>query len=338
MATNLMMWLFVASGVISYLNLNQEEFPDIDFGVIQVSVAYLGATPAEAESAVCLRLEESLEGAENIERLTSTAREGGCDATLELTSGADLNRVLNDVKGKVDAITTFPTETERPIVRAFTASGNVMTLALYGNADDRSLKLIAEGIREEILDLDGISTVNVEYLRPMEISIEVSEFTLRQYGLTLDQISRAIDSASLDLPGGTLRTDSGEILLRTKGQVYSGSEYQDIVIESYEDGTQLTLGEIATVRDGFEEGYLDARLDGQNAAIIDVLRVGDEDIVRSARAVRGWMSEAELDLPQGMHLKVVTDSAVATQQRIGTVASNAYTRSRFPSLPCVSMA
>jgi len=324
-ATNLMMWLFLASGFVAYMNLNQEEFPDIDFGIIQVSVAYLGATPAESESAVCLRIEEALEGAEDIERLTTTAREGGCDATLELTSGADLNRVLNDVKGKVDAITTFPTETERPIVRAFTASGNVMTLALYGDTDDRSLKQVAEDIRNDILDLDGISTVNVEYLRPLEISIEVSEITLRQYGLTLDQISRAIDRASLDLPGGTLRTESGEILLRTKGQVYSGTEYRDIVVQTYSDGTQLTLGDIATVRDGFEEGYLDARLDGQNAAIIDILRVGDEDIVSSARTVRAWMAASELDLPQGMRLSVVTDSAVATQDRIGTVASNAYT-------------
>lgn len=324
-ATNLLMWIFLAGGFISYMNLNQEEFPDIDFGIIQVSVAYLGATPAEAESAVCLRIEEALEGAENIERLTATAREGGCDATLELSSGADLNRVLNDVKGKVDAITTFPVQTERPIVRAFTASGNVMTLALHGEVGDRLLKEVAEDIRNEILDLDGISTVNVEYIRPFEISIEVSEFTLRQYGLTLDQISRAIDRASLDMPGGTLRTDSGEILLRTTGQVYRGSDYADIVVQSFPDGTQLTLGDIATINDGFAEGYLDARLDGSNAAIIDILRVGDEDIVTNARAVRQWLRTAELGLPQGMRLQVITDSAVATQDRIGTVAQNAYT-------------
>lgn len=324
-ATNLMMWLFLAGGFIAYQNLNQEEFPDIDFGIVQVSVAYLGATPAEAESAICLRIEEALEGAEDIEQLTSTAREGGCDATLQLTSGADLNRVLNDVKGKVDAITTFPIETERPIVRALSPSGNVMTLALASETDDQSLKLVAEGIRNDILDLDGISTVNIEYLRPLEISIEVSEYNLRQYGLTLDEISRAISRASLDLPGGTIRSDSGEILLRTKGQVYQGTEYQDIVIRSYPDGTQLRLGDISTVKDGFEEGYLDARLNGTNAAIIDVLRVGDEDIVRSAQQVRRWMEESQLDLPEGMTLTVVTDSALATQERISTVAQNAYT-------------
>lgn len=324
-ATNLMMMLFLASGTLSYLSLNQEEFPDIEFGLIQVSVAYLGATPAESESAVCLRIEEALEGAENIERLTSTAREGGCDATLELASGADLNRVLNDVKGKVDAVTTFPAETEKPIVRAFSASGNVMTMALSSQTDDSNLKVVAEDIRNDLLDIDGISTVNIEYIRPFEISIEVSEFTLRQYGLTLDQISRAIDRASLDLPGGTIRTASGEILLRTKGQVYSGDEYENIVVQSYPDGTQLRLGQIATVNDGFEEGYLDARMNGVNSAIIDILRVGDEDIVTSARRIRAWMASADFNVPEGMELNVITDSAVATQDRIGTVATNAYT-------------
>jgi len=324
-ATNLMMMIFLAGGVISYTNLNQEEFPDIDFGMVQISVAYLGATPAEAESAVCLRIEEALEGAEDIDRLTSTAREGGCDANAQLATGADLNRVLNDIKGKVDAISTFPTETEKPIVRAFTSSGNVMTLALSSNTDDKDLKALAEEVRLQILDLDEISTVNIEYIRPFEISIEVSEFTLRQYGLTLDQISRAIDRASLDLPGGTLRTASGEILLRTKGQVYRGDEYADIVVQSYPDGTQLRLSDIATIKDGFQEGYLDARLNGVNAAIIDVRRVGNEDIVKAAQQVHEWMATEQVNLPEGMTLAIITDSARATSERISTVATNAYT-------------
>ncbi len=325
-ASNLLMWIFLVGGLISYLNLNQEEFPDIDVGVIQVSVPYLGATPEESETGVCLRIEEALEGTEGMQRLTTTAREGGCDAMVELTtSEADLNRSLNDVKGKVDAITTFLAETEKPIVRAFSSSGNVMTIALVSDADDHFLKNVAEDVRNDLIDLEEVSIVNIEYLRPLEISIEIPEHTLRQYGLTLDQVSRAIAQASLDLPGGTIRADSGEILLRTKGQVYSGDEYSDIVVRSYSDGTQLRLGDIATVQDDFEEGYLDARIDGVNAAIIDVLRVGEEDIVRAARQVRGWMDENVDDLPQGVRLEVLMDAAVATQDRIGTVACNAYT-------------
>jgi len=320
-----MMLIFLVGGFIAYNTINQEEFPDIEFGLIQVSVQYLGATPEESESAVCLRIEEALEGTEDIDVFTSTAREGGCDATLSLATGADLNSVLNDVKGKVDAIQTFPIEVERPIVRSFSASGNVMTMALSSKTDDANIKVIAEEIRNDILDLPEVSTVNIEYIRPFEISIEVSEYTLRQYGLTLDQIALAIDRASLDLPGGTIRTKSGEILVRTKGQVYQGSEYEDVVIQSFPDGTQLRLGQIATVKDGFEEGYLDARLNGVNAAIIDILRVGDEDIVRSARQVREFMSSTEFNLPEGMSLDVITDSSISTQTRIATVAQNAYT-------------
>lgn len=324
-ATNLLMLVFLASGTVAYLNLHQEEFPNIDMGMIQVSVMYQGASPEEAEAAVCLRLEEALESTENIERMTSTAREGGCDATLQLASGAELNRVLNDVKGKVDAITTFPIETERPIVRAFSATGTVLSLALYGDADDLTLKRYAEQIRNDLLDLDGVSTVEIRYTRPMEIAIEVSEFTLRQYGLTLDQIARAINRASLDMPGGTIRTEAGEILVRTRGQVYRGDEYANIVVQSFPDGTQLRLGDIATIKDGFEEGYLDARLNGKNAVVIEVLRMGDEDIVTAAKQVRNYYSQELVALPANLSLDIINDSAVATQERIGTVSMNAYT-------------
>ena len=324
-ASNLLMWIFLVGGFVAYLNLNQEEFPDIEVGVIQVSVPYLGATPEESETGVCLRLEEALETTENIDRLTTTAREGGCDATVQLAQGADLNRLLNDVKGNVDAITTFPLETEKPIIRAFSSIGNVMTMALSSATNDKNLKVVAEDIRDDLLDLPEVSQVNIEFIRPIEISIEVSEFTLRQYGLTLEQISRAIARASLDLPGGTIRTTSGEILLRTKGQVYQGSEYSDVVVASYPDGTQLRLGDIATVKDDFEEGYLDARLNGVNAAIIDVMRVGDEDIITSAAQVREFMASANFNLPAGMELEIVSDSSESTKTRIDTVAKNAYT-------------
>jgi multidrug efflux pump subunit AcrB len=319
------MWIFLVGGVVAYFSLNQEEFPDIEVGVIQLNVPYLGATPEESETGVCLRIEEALEGTENIDTLTTTAREGGCDSTIQLAQGADLNRLLNDVKGKVDAITTFPVETEKPIIRAFSSIGTVMTIALSSETNDLNLKAVAEEIRDDLLDLPEVSQVNVEFIRPLEISIEVSEFTLRQYGLTLNQISQAISQASLDLPGGTIRTTSGEILIRTKGQVYQGSEYAEVVVASYPDGTQLRLSDIATIKDGFEEGYLDARLDGVNSAIIDVMRIGDEDIVTSANQVKEFMASANFDLPEGMSLNVVSDDSVSTQTRIATVAKNAYT-------------
>ncbi|MEX0618540.1 MAG: efflux RND transporter permease subunit [Pseudohongiellaceae bacterium] len=307
------------------MSLHQEEFPNVDMGMIQINVPYLGASPEEAEQGVCLRLEEALESTENIERMTSTAREGACSMSLEIATGAEMNRVLNDVKSKVDGISTFPAETEKPIVSSVSATANVITLGLAGDTDDRSLKLIAEDIRNDLVDLEGISTVEVAYIRPFEIAIEVSEFTLRQYGLTLDEIAQAINRASLDMPGGTLRTDGGEILLRTRGQVYSGSEYEDVIIRTFPDGSQLRLGDIATVSDGFEEGYTDARVNGQNAAIVQVYRVGDEDIVAAAEQVRNHFEEIQHNLPANLTLSIISDAAISTKERIGTVATNAYT-------------
>lgn len=323
-ASNLLMMVFIVAGTVSFMNTRQEEFPSIETGTIQINVPYPGAAPEEVEQAVCLHLEEALENVENIERMTSTAREGACAATLQLEGGADLNRVLNDVKSTIDGIVTFPDDIEEPTVASFSPVSTVMSLALVADTDDASLKEIGEQIRLELIDLDGISRVEVSYIRPYEISVEVSEFTLRQYNLTLNQISNAINNSAMDMPAGTLRTPGGEILLRSKGRIYEGTEYENIIVRSFPDGSQLRLGDIATVRDGFEEGYLTARVNGKNAAIIDIYRVGNEDTVRSAEAVKAFVEERQPRMPASVELMVLTDDAKGLKERIGTVAGNAY--------------
>jgi len=324
-ASNLLMMIFLVSGGATFMSLNQEEFPNVEMGVIQITVPYLGASPKEAEQAVCLRLEEALQRTNNIEQITSTASEGRCSVSVQVIQGADINRVLNDVKSDVDGISTFPAETEKPIVSSFVPTAGVISLALSGDTDDASLKAIAENIRQDLIDIDGISQVEVNYLRPFEISIEVSEITLRQYNLTLDQIASAIRSSSMDMPGGTIKTESGEILLRTLGQVYEGEEYENIVIRSLPDGSQLKLKDIATVKDGFQEGYLNATVDSRNSALIEVLRVGDEDVISSAESVKAYVARIKHTLPSSVELTVSRDSAKSLQERINTVSVNAYT-------------
>ena len=278
-AANLLMFAFIVGGISSYANIRQEEFPSIETGTIQINVPYPGASPEEVEQAVCLRLEEALQNVENIETMTTLAREGACAATLQMEQGADLNRVLNEVKGSVDGIVTFPADTEKAIIASFSPVATVMSLALSADTDDASLKEIAEEIRLDLIDLAGISRVEVNYIRPYEISIEISELNLRQYSLTLNQVATAINRAAMDMPAGTIRTSGGDILLRSTGRMFLGSDYEDIIIRSYPDGSQLRLRDIAEVKDGFEEGYLTARVDGKNTAIIEVYRVGNEDII-----------------------------------------------------------
>jgi multidrug efflux pump subunit AcrB len=184
-AANLLMWIFLAGGAISLYTMHKEEFPSIEPGVIQVSVPYLGAAPEEVEQAVCIRIEEAVEGVAGLDRVRSIAAEGMCTVMLEVMTGADTSRVLNEIKSKIDGISTFPAETEKPIISSLSFTGQTIVVALSGQTDEMTLKRTADRMRDDISALRGISQVAVNYSRPYEISIEVSENTLRQYNLNL---------------------------------------------------------------------------------------------------------------------------------------------------------
>ena len=323
-AANLLMLIFIAGGAISLITMHKEEFPSIEPGVIQVQVPYLGAAPEEVEDAVCIRIEEAIEGVEDMDRVNSTAREGMCYVHVELLTDANISDALNDIKSKVDAISTFPAETEKPIISSLQFHGQTVSIAIYGRADETTLKLIAEEVRDDISALDGISQVSVNYARPWEISIEVSEQTLRQYNLTMSTIASAIRQSSLDLPGGSIKTAGGEILLRSKGQAYRGYEYEDIVILTQPNGTNITLGEIALVRDAFEEGFLRAKFDGERAVTVTVYRIGDEDTIAAATAVKAYLKKKQGYLPRGVKTQIWIDESVELNQRIGALTKNAY--------------
>jgi multidrug efflux pump subunit AcrB len=323
-AANLMMFIFLVGGAISLVTMHREEFPSIEPGVVSVTVPYLGAAPEEVEQAVCIRIEESVEGVQGIDRMQSFANEGACTVILELEPDADDGKVMNEIKSRVDGISTFPRETEKPIISALSFNGQTILVALSGETDEATLKQNANQIRDDISALDGISQVAVNYSRPYEISIEVSENTLRQYNLTLSSVANSIRSASLDLPGGSIKTAGGEILLRSKGQAYRGDEFRDIVVLTRPDGSNVTLDEIATINDGFEEGYLSATFNGEPAMIITVYRVGDEDTISSAQAVKDYIKRIEPSLPEGLNLTIWIDESVALNRRIEALTKNAY--------------
>ena len=234
--------------------------------------------------------------------------------------------VLNNIKSQVDGINTFPKETEKPIVSKVTIKQGVLQIALAGDTDERTLKEIGKEIRDDIAAIDGISTVSLEFVRPYEISIEVSEESLRRYGLTLEQVSRVIRNTSLDMPGGTLKTEGGDILLRAKGQAYWGEEFENIVVLTRNDGTKVFLSEIATIRDTFEEGDLTARFNGAAAAIIKVDRVGKEDAIDMAANVFAYIDAYQPSLPPGLELTVWQNEAAGLQERLDTLNSTAVRR------------
>ena len=322
-AANLLMWVLVVGGLLALPRTHQEEFPNLEVDAVRISIPYLGAAPTEVESGVCVRVEEAIQGTEGIDRITSSASEGFCIVTAELVAGVDKTKLSNDIKSKVDAIDSFPAETETPVTAEITFIATVLQVALFGDADERTLKLLGQQLRDDLVALPAVSQVELMFARPYEISVEVSEQTLRRHGLTLAAVGRAIEQGSLDIPGGSLKTDGGEILLRTRGQAYVGREFEDIVVLTRADGTTVTLGEIATVVDGFEDSDQRARFDGKPALALKVSRVGEEDVLAIAEQVKEHLEAARRDLPEGIGLTVWQDESQDLVDRLNALSGNA---------------
>jgi multidrug efflux pump subunit AcrB len=320
-AANLAMWVMIIAGILGLLVVNQEEFPNFDIQIVSVSVPYLGAAPVEVEEGVCIRVEEAIEGVEGIDKLHSASSEGHCSVTAELLLDADEVVVLNEIKSRVDGINSFPAETEKPIVAKATITRDVLQIAISGDTDERVLKELGKRIRDDIAAMPGVTQVGLTYVRPYEISIEVSENELRRLGITLDQVARAVRATSLDMPGGTIKTDGGEILIRTKGQAYRGEEFERIIIMTRADGTKVTLAELADVRDDFAEGELSARFNGMPGVIIQVMQVG-----RSPAAFFAHSPSAAPQAPRQATSPVASSgaaAATASTQLVRQVARSA---------------
>ena len=322
-AANLLMFVLCVGGGLALLIVHQEEFPNIDPQVISIQVPYLGAAPEEVEQGVCIRVEEAIDGIEGIDKVYSTASEGLCHTMVELDLGADGVVVLNEVKSFVDGINSFPTETEKPIVSKLALTRPVVQVAISGDVNEQVLKEVGQRLRDDIVALDSVSQVALNYVRPYEISVEVSKTALRRHGITLDQVARAIGASSLDMPGGSIKTAGGEILIRSKGQAYRGQEFEDVVVLTRADGDKVTLAEIARIRDGFEEGDLSARFNGEPAAVVDVGQVGREDLLLIAEDVKNFVAKERSRLPEGLHLTVWTDSSLELIERLSVLNGTA---------------
>ena len=322
-ASNLLMVVLVVGGLMALPGIRQEEFPSVEVDLVRVSVEYPGASPEEIEEPVCVRIEEEVESVPDIDRLGSIAVEGACIVSIEIVMGSDIDEALIEIQNRVDAIDTFPIDAEKPIISKVLIRQPVLQIAFSGNAQEMTLKRLGERSRNELALLPGVSQVTLDYARPFEISIEVSEETLRRHGLTLQDVAGAIRASSLDLPGGSVKTQAGEILLRSVGQAYRGDQFADIIVISHPDGTNVRLGEIATVIDGFKDIDLRAQVDGMPAVILNIERVGDEDTLEIADQVRAWFKEAEPRLPEGIAMKLLNDQSADLVVRLDALLVNA---------------
>ncbi|MBW8015205.1 MAG: efflux RND transporter permease subunit [Planctomycetes bacterium] len=317
------MLMILAGGILSIFKIKVEIFPDMTLDMVTVSVPYLGASPAEVEEGVCIRVEEAIAGIDGIKRLNSTASEGVGLVVAEVEEFADSKKVLDDIKAGVSRIITFPKETEKPIISEVITRNLVVSLVVYGDASERTLKNLAQRIRDDLTAMDNISQVDISGARRFEISIEVPEKNLRRHNLTFTQVASAVRESSLDLPGGSVKTPGGQILIRTKGQKYTGVEFEDIVVLARNDGTKLYLKDIATIIDGFEDSDIASRFDNKPSVMLQVYRVGDQGVLDIASTLKKYIAEQEKNLPSGISIGTWFDRSDMLHARMGLLTRNA---------------
>ena len=321
-APNLLMLLLLIGGYIASRSLKVEIFPEFEMDRVLATMAYPGASPEEVEDALVLPIEEAINSVDNIRRVQSVASEGYASVSIELVEGSDVDAALQDVKSAIDRIVTFPQEAERPIVRKVVPKRAVLTVAVYGDLSPHILRQHVERIRDDLLFLPGITEVELAGVPPPEISIEISENTLRRYGLTLQRVAEIVRAASVDLPGGSVKTPSGEVLLRTKERRYYAREYEDVVVISQPDGSLVRLGSIAALKETFAETDQKARFDGKPSALVEVFRTGEESPLQIAEAVQAYVDQERLRLPQDIELGIWFDRSLMLKGRLNLLLRN----------------
>jgi len=322
-AANLLMVFVMVAGVLGITRMKKETFPEFDLDIIQIQVPYLGASPEDVEDGVVRRIEERLNGLEGVRRISATAAEGVAMVSVELQLGADGEQVLEDIKNEIDRIDTFPAETETPIIKQIARRNRVIDVVVFGDVSERALKVAAERVRDDLRASPLVSQVEMVGVRIDELSIEVPEASLRRHGLTLTQIAEAVRRTSLDLPAGSLKGSAGEVLLRTKGLLYDGRDYEPIVISTAPDGTQLRLGQIADIIDGFQDSDLISRFEGRPAAVVGAYRTGNESALEISDFVKQYVDDQRLSLPAGIAIDYVRDDARLLRSRLDLLIRNA---------------
>lgn len=321
---SLLMLALLIGGFYMSARIKQEVFPEYSEDIVSVTVAYPGASPEEVEQGIILAIEEGVRGLEGVDEITATAGEGVGSVRIELLPGADQQKIYQDIKQAVDRITTFPRDAEEPEVTLEIHRHEALTVQLYGNAGEWALRNLAEEARDRLLQDPRITQVDLVGARAYEVHVEVSEENLRTYGLTLDQIAQRIRTTSVELPGGSVKTEAGEILVRFKERRDWANEFAAIPVVTTPDGAVLHLSDIATVQEGFQDVDTEATYDDYRAIGVGVFRVGDQTPIGVSDAVREAMQKIEQDLPPGVHYTINRDRSEIYSQRLQLLLKNAF--------------
>ncbi|SOC80924.1 Multidrug efflux pump subunit AcrB [Salinimicrobium sediminis] len=321
-AANLLMIILVAGGIWTMFQIQKEVFPEFQLDYVEVNVEYPGAAPEEVEQGILLPVEEAIRGIQGIKEIVSTAREGSGEVLIELIGGADRMKVFQDIDQAVNRIRTFPDDIEQPRVNLQSRQRDVMEVALYGNVDFWTLRILAERLRNQMLSNPQITQVELGYVPDYITHVEISRHNLRQYNLTLGEVADIIASSSEDVPAGAVETQSGEILLRMQERKQWAEEFGKITIISSPSGAQVTLADIATITDGFEEVGFYGQFNQQTSIGLEIFRVGDQSPLEIEEIVLEMLEDYQL--PPGVSYRIDSNRAEDYRERLSLLTENGF--------------
>jgi len=323
-AANLLMMALFIGGLVSFFTIDREMEPYVEFPGAVVQVTWLGASPQDVEEQIVVRLEEALSSVQGVHRMRSFAGESGGTIVVEGTSALDEGRFLEEVKRKVDAINTFPAAAERPQMRLFRNRDEVIRVAVSGDesVSERELKRFAEQTRREIAQFSTVPDVELFGVRDEEVSIEVSETALRQYGLTIGDVATSVRRSSVNASSGQVRTDIGNMQLRTRSQADSQADFENIVVRQDANGALIRVKDIADVIDGFEQVHLLATVNGKRTILVQVQSGPNMDIVGMSKDVLAYIDKVKDTVPDGISMTVWNNNNDDYTRRIETVTKD----------------
>ena len=323
-AANLLMVTIMIGGALALNDgIRLEIFPFSDPDTVTVSVPLRGATPEDVELGVAVRIEEAVQDLEGIDKITSRSVEGSTRVWIEIDADYDPRELLDDIKSRVDAINVFPADTEKPVISLSQHTWAVISVVIAGDYTEDEIRMYAERVRDDLLRVKGITQVDLGSVRRYEIAIEASPDRLREFDVTLVDISRAIRGSSVDISAGNVRTEGGDVLIRSKGQAYRRADFESIVVKSNPDGSIVRVSDIAKVMDGFVEESLRTRFNGKYAAFVDVGRVGNQSAIEISDKVKAYIESKQGTLPIGMELDFWDDDSQRLQDRLGIMTNSA---------------
>lgn len=324
-ASNLLMWALMIGGLILSTRVKQELFPEFTLDIVSIEVPYPAASPAVVEQQIVRVIEEAVQGLDGVKKVTSRASTGLAGLTVELIEGTNGNQALVDIKSAVDRVAfRFPSEAEEHNVRLVQNRQRSVSLVIHGQKSEEALRQLAEATRDDLLKDRRITLVELTGTRNREIDVTIPQEVLRAYDLSLSQVADVVRQSSVELPAGTLKTNAGQVQLRTTERRDYGSEIADIPVIDRPDGARLTIGELGGAADTFEDEDLALTFNGEPAVQIDVFRVGRESPISVSEALYEYIAKAERTLPDGVSFAVWNDRAEMYQGRIDLLKNNAF--------------